>query len=792
MGGLGGHMAHLSEDLDLTFNEIVDVLGKVASAEITTATEKVDGQNLFLSVDNAGNILTARNATDIKKGGMTPTEYVEKWKGHPAENAFMNGFKATTAALKRLDAQTLQDLFSGGQRYINMEIMYPKNPNIIHYTAPQIVLHGLKYVGELEDKEEQARQENLADEAFEELSSLVDATVSEVGEEVWTINGPKLVKLKKLADGVALETVTDEIERFAEPVGMDATLGDLVEVRLRSIATNEGLPADIIDEMIFLVLDPEKAKKGGISTVSLKRKLPKELKPVISRLATKTTSRKVIGSILYRLEVIISDFAIEVLRGLKSFFVSEHDDEVLRQREELERSIQHLKTLAAEGDADMGELIDKQLSKLKDVENVASSMEGVVFEHPPGSGKIYKLTGAFAMANQIIGRARRSGMNEGATGRFTVRISKTQTITKSLTEWLREMKVAKHQIGTVPRFVYNDILNGVPIVDIVRHEDAQEVIYNTVYTYANTVLKEGPVAVLEIIEDEIEDTIEIEDEDQDPVGDAGGPRTIAIVPGAFKPPHLGHRHMVQEYADMADEVLVLISKPLKSVRTLPNGREITAEDSLKIWELLVKDIPNVKIGIYNDPAIRSPMSAGYALVGKPGEREVAASKVEPSIEAIAPGDKVILGASRKGGDWKRWNGAEKYIGEDLTLLDPATTAVEPLVRSEDAAFSATDMRELLGDPLNNTQELEEYIGVGNVPKLLSILGLGEEPLEEMSGMAGGAVGGFSAPFGRSSVVKRRPKKKKRRKNRKKKRNESVDLTIVDEIFKLLNERGIIT
>ena len=68
MVGLGGHMAHLSEDLDLTFNEIVDVLGKVASAEIKTATEKVDGQNLFLSVDYDGNILTARNATDIKKG----------------------------------------------------------------------------------------------------------------------------------------------------------------------------------------------------------------------------------------------------------------------------------------------------------------------------------------------------------------------------------------------------------------------------------------------------------------------------------------------------------------------------------------------------------------------------------------------------------------------------------------------------------------------------------------------------------------------------------------------------
>ena len=45
MGGLGGHMAHLSEDLGLTFNEITDVLGKVARAEIKKVTEK-DPENV--------------------------------------------------------------------------------------------------------------------------------------------------------------------------------------------------------------------------------------------------------------------------------------------------------------------------------------------------------------------------------------------------------------------------------------------------------------------------------------------------------------------------------------------------------------------------------------------------------------------------------------------------------------------------------------------------------------------------------------------------------------------------
>ena len=62
---------------------------------------------------------------------MTTDEYVSKWKGHPAENAFTNGFKAISAALKKLSPETLDNIFSNGYRYVNMEIMYPDNPNII-------------------------------------------------------------------------------------------------------------------------------------------------------------------------------------------------------------------------------------------------------------------------------------------------------------------------------------------------------------------------------------------------------------------------------------------------------------------------------------------------------------------------------------------------------------------------------------------------------------------------------------------------------------------------------------
>ena len=244
MGGVAGHMAHLSEDTDLTFSEIVDILGKVANAEIDNATEKVDGQNLFLTVDSSGEIKTARNAGDVRKGGMTTDEYISKWKGHPAENAFTNGFKAVSAALRKLTGEDLEAIFADGERYVNMEIMYPKNPNIILYSSPNVVLHGLQYFG-AEDETPEMRQ--LTKQKFTKLAGLIDGAIETVGQELWSVNGPKIVALKKLADGTALEDVTSKIQQFAAPVGMDATVGDYVELVVRKYAEPVYLPQDITD-----------------------------------------------------------------------------------------------------------------------------------------------------------------------------------------------------------------------------------------------------------------------------------------------------------------------------------------------------------------------------------------------------------------------------------------------------------------------------------------------------------------------------------------------------------------
>ena len=250
--------------------------------------------------------------------------------------------------------------------------------------------------------------------------------------------------------------------------------------------------------------------------------------------------------------------------------------------------------------------------------------------------------------------------------------------------------------------------------------------------------------------------LELEDEDGDPVGG----RTLAIVPGAFKPPHLGHLSMVKQYASQADEVVVLISSPLKASRGVA-GKAISAQDSKKIWDMLLADqgLSNVRVEISPKP---SPVMATYEYVGEDGPLEA--------------GTRLILGASQKGGDFKRWKSAAKYVKPGVELIPPAETAVIPANRPSGEPYSATDAREILAQG----DTADEFFGKGMGSKVRSILGL-DASLEEMSSMSGGAVQGYpSAPMGM-----------KNRKKKKKKQPQYNELYLYKEVLKLFRKEGII-
>jgi len=80
-------------------------------------------------------------------------------------------------------------------------------------------------------------------------------------------------------------------------------------------------------------------------------------------------------------------------------------------------------------------------------------------------------------------------------------------------------------------------------------------------------------------------------------------KTIAIFPGAFKPPHKGHYDVVKQLSTLADEVIVLIS---------PNSRDgVSAEESFAVWQLYAPFLDsNVSFKI----AATSPISEAYDVI----------------------------------------------------------------------------------------------------------------------------------------------------------------------------------
>ena len=228
-------------------------------------------------------------------------------------------------------------------------------------------------------------------------------------------------------------------------------------------------------------------------------------------------------------------------------------------------------------------------------------------------------------------------------------------------------------------------------------------------------------------------------------------RTVAVVPGAFKPPHRGHLDMVKHYAEMADKVVVMVS-PLP--RKTPSGKEVGFQVSKAIWDVYLRDVGLAdKVEVIRSP-VNSPVSATYQFV----------ANEDDSPELAQPGDRVIPGCSTKGGDESRFQANfEKYAREGVMITDPiscafaasgealsardfraALDAGRGLERFIPTETSAQDILNILGveaDPeLGDFDMVSEPASMGMMEMIERLI---EETMDEMSSMSGGSVEGYS-------------------------------------------------
>ena len=580
MGGVGGHMSHLYENPELTFKEMKDVFAMASNGELE-GTEKTDGQNLFISYSvQTGRAKAARNKGNIKSGGMTAEELAQKFAGRGAlESAFVESFKTFEKAVQSLDPEKQMAIFGPDANiYYNAEIQDPRTANVINYDTKTLNIHQVghaefdKETGTIKDIDI-SRNVRALDKALQNMQVAIE-------QEEYNVQRNAIKRLRALDDDAALNAAVERLENEINKYGISdkQTIADYQVAKI----------APFVEKQVEL---PEKNKKlllkrifgvKGITFNHVVKELDKESKEIVRSIVH--SSKDLLKQSILPIESIVHDFSVEMLKGLHSAFILDNPKEVMRLRATVAQAI---KGIEASGDENAMNILQQQMQKLKNIEQISTAVEGFVFDY---DGKSYKFTGHFAPVNQILGLFR---YGRGSS----------------------------------------------PPLQALGEEDV-----NTDLLEPNTDLCA---------------------------------KKVAIIPGAFKPPHRGHYDMVEHYSGIVGEtgqVFILISPLAASERRgfEPGTQaEVSVEQSVRLWEIYTDQLPNVVVEV---SIMRSPVRAAYEFVDENGP--------------LDGGECVILGTSTKGGDQSRFaRDVQSYAKEGVKVLNPMEYAFDPKEQ-----LNATDMR----------------------------------------------------------------------------------------------------
>ena len=393
-GGVAGHMSHLYDNPELTFSKMKELFQAAAQGELV-GTEKTDGQNLFITYDlSTGKAKAARNKGNIKAGGMDAAGLAAKFKGRGnLEAAFNDAFAAFEAVAQRIPQKLQLKIFgSAGDIYYNAEVQDPRSANVINYDEPNLVIHQVghaqfdKETGKVVDVDVSKNAEYLFG-ALEDLQQK-----REKGK--FLVQRNALRRLKALSDDTPLKQSLSRLEAALNDAGVsdNQTVVEYIIARLRPVIDAEKIP--FTEEQYGMFLKKLFGVKG-LYVVKISQGLEKEDKTKVKKLLK--MGPKLLKDAIRPIEDIVHDFSVEMLRGLESAFVVDNVAEVERLRGKLKNAIN---AIEASEDEERVAILNKQMSKLKDIENVSTAAEGFVFDF---DGYTYKFTGNFAPMNQILG-----------------------------------------------------------------------------------------------------------------------------------------------------------------------------------------------------------------------------------------------------------------------------------------------------------------------------------------------------------------------------------------------------
>lgn len=391
-GGAAGHMMHPFDDHSLTFADFKTIVKSSLQGGLDfeeAATEKTDGQNLFATVKD-GQAMFARN-----KGQMiNPLDLngiIKMFTGHASKLVEETYIFAAKDLAEALPALKDQSMFANGLNFVNMELIYSKNPNVIYYDRDVIQFHGIV---ETDGEGNQIGKQNVAGalvKALKELKSDVQNT--------FTIIPPQILKLAKDVD---FESRVGYYEKAINKLRDTYSLADTDEVKMY----HEMWWRDQIEEN-FADLEPAHKEglllrwayldKKTLKLTALKKELTPEQNKAVKDFDGQR-NKKYKENIL-PFENLFLELGADVLKNASNFVAANPDAEKARLHDQIRTEAGKIKK---NGDLTQIAKVEKELKRLEGIGGIESIIptEGVVFKF---KGKTFKLTGTFAAINQLMG-----------------------------------------------------------------------------------------------------------------------------------------------------------------------------------------------------------------------------------------------------------------------------------------------------------------------------------------------------------------------------------------------------
>lgn len=385
MSGLYGKMPALFEDLDLSFYKLKRILSLAYNGKLNFE-EKVDGFGCFFSIRN-GETVIARNKTDVQAGGLGERNLMarEYAGGDKVKKTFVLARRAFENAFSSIPPGVRQKIFSNGTIWLNTELLGPAASNVIKYDKNIIKIHDTGHI-KLDPSTNNLEQIDLTDEL-----DIIDKYISEDQDDNFTLLHKTTVNLQQMSDQ-DLQIAKSRLNKLTIDAGLGDkdTIRDLLKVGL-SAYVSKNIPhasKELIEMVVGILI-------GDGLQPNMPAEIPAEYKEKIKALkAGKEALKK---KLISPLEDIIHAFSVELLKGATSAFLSNGENEISRLRSEAQKAI---KLIQNSGNQTAIDILQRQLTKLGSIDNINSAIEGAVFEY---EGKVYKFTGSFAPANQILG-----------------------------------------------------------------------------------------------------------------------------------------------------------------------------------------------------------------------------------------------------------------------------------------------------------------------------------------------------------------------------------------------------